>query len=204
MLEGPALKSRTRFCCLSLLLTLALSACSTTGVLPLTESMDTVARTIDELGPSATVTLHARVYSAESDTSSAHRLVRERFAQADAETQFINATLHHPAYSGQPFEAFARTTTVPWEDVLGVSVSEKNHGKGLIEGLAYGALVGGAVGAAVGAATYQPCEAWCILHPESRGSAAGAGFAAGGVLGGLVGALIGGATGSRRTTTWRR
>ena len=75
-------------------------------------------------------------------------------------------------------------------DVSSVEVSvghHRNAGRGAIVGL----LVGVVGGAAIGAMTWEPCNGFCFLEPDTRASSAALGAGVFGILGTVLGTIAG-------------
>lgn len=104
-------------------------------------------------------------------------------------------TLHFASESG----VSVKPLPISQIATLDTSAGMRGH---LIEGTLVGAGIGGGMGAVIGAVSYTPCTdprfMACLMHPSSRGAAAGMGMSAGAVVGALVGALAGATTRSER------
>ena len=97
-------------------------------------------------------------------------------------------------------ESYPVSRSLALSDISAVDVSV-GHRRQTARGAAVGLGTGIALGAIAGYATFEPCEGFCILGPETRGQSAAWGGVAGGVLGLVAGTTIGFLTKSEK---WQR
>ena len=97
-------------------------------------------------------------------------------------------------------ENYPVTRSLALSEISAVDVSV-GHRRETARGAMIGLGTGIALGAIAGYASYEPCEGFCILGPETRGQSAAWGGIAGGVLGLVAGTTIGFLT---RSEKWQR
>jgi hypothetical protein len=185
----------------ALLPLLLLCACTSTRRAALPDSLEEMARIVEEQPGSGTVVVRAGQHEVFTDRPASAGGVR--YPIGIRERSRMQET--DDSIRGVPdFRDWARTTDVPWADVTRVSYSRRDRAAGLGDGLLSGAVGTGLVIGGLAAATYEPCTGWCILRPGSRGEAFQWGFLGGAAIGGVIGAIVGVISGSRKVTVWER
>jgi hypothetical protein len=97
-------------------------------------------------------------------------------------------------------EKYPVTRSLALSEISALDVSV-GHRRQTARGAIIGLGTGIALGAIAGYATYEPCEGFCILGPQTQGQGAAWGGIAGGVLGLVAGTTIGFLTKSEK---WQR